>query len=175
MNNNPVIKIKLELTDKILYSVSALLFCYIIYFSFYAYSVAPDKVPYKFDSQGNAINTGASEIFILFPVIATFVNSLIIYFSKLPHLGNYIIKITEENAYVQYQLAARFLIWISIWTSGTFILILNEIFSYSVYGVRGEFKNVYLILGSFFIIFISYLVISYSRNKKEIFNKQSTQ
>lgn len=168
MKNKPVIKIKLELTDKVLYSTSAILFYYLIYFSFYAYSAAPNKVPYKFDSQGNAINTGASEIFILFPVIAIFVNSLIIYFSRVPHLGNYIIKITEENAYVQYQLASRFLIWISIWISGIFILILNEIFSYSVYGKKSEFTYVYLILGSFFIIFISYLVISYLRNKKEI-------
>lgn len=172
MKNKPVIKLQLEMTDKILYSTSILFLLYLIYYSLYAYSVAPDKVPYKFNNSGQATSSGASEIFILFPVLGIFINSLIIYFSRIPHLVNYIVEITNENALTQYKLASRFLIWISIWTTATFYFILDEIFSYSVYGTESKFANVYLILGGFLIIIIIYYILSHSRKNKEIINER---
>jgi uncharacterized membrane protein len=103
----PKIRIWLTLFDLII-EIAGLVAVLAIWILLLAtYSRLPDVIPIHFNSLGQVDNFGEkSEIFMI-PAIATvlFVGMTIL--SRFPHVFNYPVKITENNAFMQYRNAAR--------------------------------------------------------------------
>ncbi len=109
MNKRPIIKLKLNTTDIIIEAASwlamGLLWIVIIYF----FNILPNTIPVHFNAIGIADRYGdKSELFSL-PIIATMIFFGITVLNKFPHIFNYLVEITPENALTQYQSATRML------------------------------------------------------------------
>jgi uncharacterized membrane protein len=103
----PKIKIKLTRLDIYLEIMSAVFL--IVYFLILclSWTKLPDIIPTHFDFAGKINGYGSKgTLFILMPVVV----GLYILFTilvKFPHIYNYAVDITEENAERQYRLAVR--------------------------------------------------------------------
>lgn len=69
------------------------------------WNALPDVMPIHFTLDGEIDRWGSRNILIIFPVIAIGTCVLIFLVKNAPHKYNYLVKITEENAAVQYRLA----------------------------------------------------------------------
>lgn len=105
----PKIHIPLAQLDIILeiIAVSLLLFVW-IYPAMY-YTQLPETIPTHFNAKGEADDWGSKVFIWLIPMITTFTYALIIVLNRFPHLHNYMVNITEENAFKNYQLSTRIL------------------------------------------------------------------
>ena len=64
----------------------------------------PDKVPVHFDFSGRPNRWGSRSELAVLPVVALVMYTLLTVIARLPHLANYPIKITPENAAHQYRM-----------------------------------------------------------------------
>lgn len=67
----------------------------------------PDSIPQHYNARGEADGFGSKRIIWALPVIGAFLFGLLTLLSRMPHIYNYPLQITEENAPYQYKLAAR--------------------------------------------------------------------
>lgn len=70
---------------------------------------APETVPTHFDGNGSPDDFGSRWSLFILPAIGTFVFLVLTLIGRFPHIFNYGLKITQENAAYQYRLATRFL------------------------------------------------------------------
>ncbi len=68
-----------------------------------AYSQVGEKVPLKFDMQGNAVRIGSPLWLWLAPALSIVLLILLAQVRRVPHRFNYSVAITEANAAKQYQ------------------------------------------------------------------------
>jgi len=74
-----------------------------------AYFKLPDLIPLHFNLDGEAVTFGSKKFIFIFPGISLFEYILLTALCQCPHKFNYIVKITEDNADTQYNLAQNFL------------------------------------------------------------------
>ena len=103
----PILKIELETSDKIVYwlGVSACLALVILPFYFFPY--LPEEVPRHFGSDGTPDAWGSRNYVFMMPFIGLILFVGMFFLSKVPHIYNYTVEITEENAAVQYKRSSR--------------------------------------------------------------------
>ena len=105
----PKIQIPLSQLDVILEVVAVLLLLFVWIYPAMQYAELPETIPTHFNAKGEADDWG-NKLFIWFvPVITTLTYALIIGLNRFPHLHNYMVNITEENAFKNYQLSTRIL------------------------------------------------------------------
>ncbi|WP_333865978.1 DUF1648 domain-containing protein [Sphingobacterium sp.] len=107
MNGRPRIKLKLTVGDRILEILgwfSLFLLWYVITVN---YNKLPEIVPVHYNVKGNADKFGARSTILLLPGIATILYLVMTAINRFPHLFNYPVKITQENALQQYTAASR--------------------------------------------------------------------
>jgi uncharacterized membrane protein len=98
MGKNPKIKVpagKLEILFNVL---SVLLILGMIYYAFIMYQQLPEQIPTHFNSHGEPDDWGSKASIFMFPVIAIFIFVPMYFLSRVPHVFNYLVTITEENA-----------------------------------------------------------------------------
>lgn len=95
----------------------------LIAFSLYHYSALPEKVPIHFNSSGVPNRFGGKGFVWTLPVIVVLLYVLLTIFTRLPHLGNYPVEITIENAKRQYRIATRLLRTMKMLIAATFFYI----------------------------------------------------
>lgn len=105
----PKINIPKEQIDYILEGLSFLALLVLIGLSIFYYGQLPEEIPNHFNFQGEANGYGHKGSIFLLPVIGFFIFILFSAVEKYPHTFNYTKKITEENAFGQYQLSLRLL------------------------------------------------------------------
>ena len=88
----------------------------------------PDVIPIHYNGVGEADHFGSKSNIIILPVIATVLFAAMIIFSRFPHLMNYPVKITENNASFQYGNMARMIRCLSL----ALVLIFEYIFLHTV-------------------------------------------
>ena len=105
--DRPKIKIGLTLFDLIIEvaGVVALLALWIVVLA--TYSGLPEMIPTHYDVSGQADHFGKRSGIFLLPVIATITFAAIIIMCRFPHLFNYPVRITKNNALFQYRNSAR--------------------------------------------------------------------
>jgi uncharacterized membrane protein len=105
----PVIQLNKSILDQVLD-----ICCWIILAALWAFVVIhykdlPDLMPIHFNVKGEVDDYGRKWLIFLFPAIATFIFAMMTIISRTPHRLNYLVKITEENAFRQYTLVVTFL------------------------------------------------------------------
>lgn len=112
MEERPKINPKLDPIDKILnfFGIVLLLFSwsYVVYY----YPSLPELIPTHFDYKGNVDGHGKKLTLFVLPIIGTFVFAGLGSLNKNPHIFNYTVTITPENAERQYKISTRTLRYI---------------------------------------------------------------
>lgn len=110
MEKRPKLKIPFTPLDKLLEILSLIGLVSIIAYSIYIYNKLPDKIPGHFDFAGNVTNYTGKGGLIALPLVSLFMYIPLTLLEKVPHIYNYIVSITEANAYTQYSIGRRMII-----------------------------------------------------------------
>ena len=130
------------------------------------YSSLPDRIPTHFNAQGNADGYSEKAMIWLLPGLAWVIIPIIFLLSKQPHLHNYPIKVTQENAKTLFTYSTQM--------SRILNLIIGVSFLYIVYRsiaiAKGEVQNLRnyflpVFLCAIFALIIFYLVKMYALKK----------
>ncbi|WP_164668043.1 DUF1648 domain-containing protein [Virgibacillus doumboii] len=109
MKKHPKIKVPATKWEKLFNFLSVILLISLIVYVVMAYNSLPEKVPTHFNAQGEADDWGNKVTVLIMPGVAL-VSFIIMYFvTKAPHVYNYTVEITEENAPRLYPLARTFM------------------------------------------------------------------
>ena len=105
MKERPRINIEKTLIQK-WFDVATLTFLFlsIVYLAL-EWSGVPNRVPIHFNAAGEADNWGSKLTIILFPVLGILVWGVFTILERYPHRYNFVVKITEGNAALQYRSA----------------------------------------------------------------------
>ncbi|PLW91979.1 MAG: hypothetical protein C0592_13135 [Marinilabiliales bacterium] len=119
--NRPRIKIKTDVYDVIFEVLGLLALIFMIIFPLVNYAELPDQIPMHYNAAGEVDSYGAKAIVWAIPGIALILYAFLFWVSKKPHIFNYTVEITEENAARHYRTAVRImniLKSIMAWTFG---------------------------------------------------------
>jgi len=105
----PRIKVPLQHIDIVidLASIALLLIMWGLFIR--VYGDLPEEVPTHFSASGQVDGYGSKASLWFLPGLATFIYIGIFLLNRYPHLHNYMVNITEENAFKQYQFSTRML------------------------------------------------------------------
>ena len=106
-NSRPKIKVPYQFFDIILECVSITLILLLWLYLFSEYSSLPDTIASHYNSAGEP-NDYSNKTFIwILPSIATLLYVGLFILNRFPHLHNYMVNITEENALKNYRFSTR--------------------------------------------------------------------
>lgn len=132
--NRPIIKIEFTLNDKLIEIFSWLLFVMMWVIPIIGYSMLPDTIPTHFNIAGEADNWGNKLSVYILPVIGTLLFILLTVVNRFPHIFNYSVEITEDNALRQYTNATRLIRVLKLVLS----VIFNLIAVFTIRSAKGE-------------------------------------
>ncbi|WP_347924697.1 DUF1648 domain-containing protein [Pontimicrobium sp. SW4] len=108
-NKRPRIKVSFETVDIVIELISItlliLMWCYCII----NYFDLPDTIATHFNGTGEPDGYGNKLTIWIIPVIATVIYVGLFILNKYPHMHNYMVNITEENALKNYRFSTRVL------------------------------------------------------------------
>lgn len=107
MDKRPKIKIELTTTDKAVETIGWFSVLAIWIMTIVSYSELPDIIPIHYNSAGQADGFGGKANILTLPLVATVLFLGLTILGKFPHIFNYTIVITKENALRQYTNATR--------------------------------------------------------------------
>ena len=103
----PVLKLQLNTTDYALEAIAILGIISLWVLAVVSYSSLPDSISTHFNISGQADDWGNKASVFILPVIGILVFTGISILSKFPHIFNYPVKVTEENALQLYTKSVR--------------------------------------------------------------------
>jgi len=110
------------------------------------WTILPQKIPTHFGISGKPDGWGGKESLLFLPVLGIIMYASMWFVSKYPHIYNYPVQITEENAPFQYLIGRKMINWLR-----TFLVILFGYLEWvSIKTALGESSG----LGPWFIIVI---------------------
>jgi len=107
MEERPVIKIELTITDKILEIMSWFFIIAIWIMVLASYSKLPDTIPTHYNGEGQIDAYGGKESILILPFIGAVLFIGLSALNKFPQVYNYPTNITEDNVLRQYTYATR--------------------------------------------------------------------
>jgi uncharacterized membrane protein len=107
MNHQPKIKPELANSDRLIELLSIVVLGMIWGLLIFYYAKMPDIVPVHFDVKGQPDAYGSKHTLVVLPVIAVLLFTGMTILNRFPHIFNYPVKITPENALRQYSVATR--------------------------------------------------------------------
>jgi len=137
VETRPKIKLQLSSFDKMLEAAGLLMILILWIFTLFAYFQLPETIPTHFNISGKVDNYGSKTMLIILPVFCTVLFIGISYLNKFPHIFNYTIKITEENAVAQYTYATRMLRILKIAVAVIFTIVIYFTYSTSLGKMKG--------------------------------------
>jgi uncharacterized membrane protein len=103
----PRIKLKLSSHDRIIEFLGISFLIILIAIPLLCYNQLPEKLPTHFNAAGEPDGYGGKTSLFLLPATGFFMYILLTVLAAFPHIYNYPVSITPENAEVQYRLATR--------------------------------------------------------------------
>ncbi|MGV8137823.1 MAG: DUF1648 domain-containing protein [Mangrovibacterium sp.] len=110
----PKIKIELTTADKAVELIGWFMLLAIWIFTIFSYSNLPDTIPTHYNGEGKADRFGNKINILTLPSVATILFVGMTILNKFPYIFNYPTKITEENAFRQYNNATRMIRYLKI-------------------------------------------------------------
>ena len=90
----------------------------------YTYSSLPEIIPIHFNARGIADGYGSREMIWVLPILVFLIFVGVAILADHPHLFNYLVEITKENAERQYRMATRLLRILNLLVAGIFLYIM---------------------------------------------------
>jgi uncharacterized membrane protein len=123
MEERPKRKLELTTADKIFEIVGWLLVVEIWILILTNYSNLPETIPTHYNGIGKADGFGGKSTIFTLPLIATILFIGLTVLNRFPHVFNYPINITEDNALKQYTYATRLIRYLKLFIVFIFGLI----------------------------------------------------
>lgn len=114
MEERPKMKLELTTADKTFEIMGWLLIVAIWVLTFTNYSNLPEIIPTHYNAAGQADGVGGKATLLTLPLVATILFIGLTILNKAPHLFNYPINITQENAFRQYTNATRLIRYLKL-------------------------------------------------------------
>ena len=168
MSARPKLKISLSPVDHILEWAGWIIVAVTCFIAAYGYFSLPETIPVHFDAKGNPDAYGGKASLFFLPALTIVLYVLMTVLNRSPHIFNYPVKITEENALHQYTLATRFMRWMKVIIALVFLIIMFSVyFSALNAGMGHGIWMVVFILLVTTVPMIIYLVKSTKKNKSQ--------
>lgn len=142
----PKIKVPLEGLDIVLDILSATLLILMIVYAIISYSELPDTIPSHFNAKGEVDGYSDKSMLWLLPGLGVILFFGLYIMNKYPHIHNYMVNITEENALKNYRLSTRIVRFTNL-----FVMI---IFGIILYSMIASAKNNNSVMGNWILPFI---------------------
>lgn len=113
MGERPVLKIPKTKFEKSLEMITFSFVGLMLFLSIYVWGDLPDKIPTHFNFFGKPDRWGGKESILIMPIVGFFVVKLTFLLSKAPHMLNYPVKVTEENAPRLYLESRRVFVFVN--------------------------------------------------------------
>lgn len=107
--DRPIIDVPRDPFDVIIDLASLSIILLIIGYTLFSYSDLPETIPTHFNGKGIADGFGNKITLWILPGIALFTFIGLFFLNKYPHLHNYMVNITKENALKNYRFSTRIL------------------------------------------------------------------
>jgi uncharacterized membrane protein len=107
VEKRPKLKLILSPSDLILEGISWFLVIALWFYVLTNYSGLSEIIPIHFDLKGNADGFGSKKNILGLPIVVTIIFIGLSLLNRFPHVFNYPVKITAENALKQYTAATR--------------------------------------------------------------------
>ena len=114
MNDRPRIGIGLTTGDKILEIAGWVLVIFIWAMTILKYPSLPESIPMHFNASGQVDGYGGRGTILLLPVLSAILFGGLTILNKYPHIFNYPVPVTDENAERQYRYATRLIRYIKL-------------------------------------------------------------
>ena len=139
----------------------------ILSYSFAYWSKLPDMVPTHFNFTGEADAWGAKSSILLMPAIVVILHIILTMVSRFPHLFNYPVRITEENARQEYILGRYFLKVLKLLIVWMFFFISRFTISIAL-GEKTNLGNImWVMMVTMFVILVGYFIFAFKLAKKK--------
>ena len=161
-HKRPKLKIPFDSFDIIIDCVSIALLFFMWFYVFNEYSSLPDTVASHFNAKGEADSFSNKSIIFIIPSIATFIYLLLFIVNKFPHLHNYMVNITSENAYKNYKFSTKMLRVVNFFC----VVLMAYITYYIMEGAKGQetsLSPLFLPLVIGFSILLPVVILLYQR------------
>lgn len=161
----PKINPPLRTVDTIIEALAAICLIYMIVQLIIEYPSLGQSVPTHFGTGGSPDAWGDKSSLLIIPIVSIVLYSGLTILNKYPHIFNYPVAITDNNASKQYQYAKSLLSTLKFTTTGLFLYIQLQTISVAKQIQSGleTYFLVIIVIGSFIPIVI-YLIIA-SKNK----------
>jgi len=161
----PKINPPLRTVDIIIEALAAICLIYMIVQIIIAYPSLAQSVPTHFGAGGKPDAWGEKSSLLIIPVVTIVIYVGLTVLNKYPHVFNYPVPITEQNASRQYQYAKSLLSTLKFTASGIFLYIqLQTVYvAKQIQSGLGTYFLVLIVIGTFIPIII-YFVIA-AKNK----------
>lgn len=124
MEARPKIKIPLTTIDKVMEIAGWLFVITACILAFYYYYKLPEVIPVHFDITGKPDRYSSKAYLFFLPVLALILFTGMTWLNKYPHVFNYPVNITPENAERHYRFSTRMLRFVKMVLAFIFCLIL---------------------------------------------------
>lgn len=164
MDTRPKIKLTLSPLDNA-FELTGKIFLVVMWgLTVYTFFKLPTTIPIHFNASGRADGYGNKITLLFLPVLATLLYVGLTQLNKYPHIFNYMVDITEENAPRQYAIATRILRFIKVAILLIFSLVILFVYL-TIIGVTNG-------LGSWFLpftlaLFLVPVIITISQSLKK--------
>jgi uncharacterized membrane protein len=142
----PKIKVHWETLDIIIELINITILLLIICYTAINYMDLPETIATQFNAKGEADGFGSKMTLWLLPGITLFIYIIMLVINRVPHLHNYMVNITEENALKNYRLSTRLVRFTNL-----YCLIIFALVSYKI--IETSKGNSISVLGLSFFIF----------------------
>ncbi len=134
MEGRPKIKLELTTTDKLFEIIGWLSVIAIWFLTLTNYTNLPGIIPKHYNGSGQADGFGSKATILILPTIATVLFVGLTMLNKYPHIFNYPISITKDNALRQYTNATRMIRYLKL----VFVIIFGLIAFQTIQDVNGK-------------------------------------
>lgn len=119
----PKINVPWEPLDIIIDLLSITLFILMIVYTVINYGQLSEMIPTHFNSSGEADGFGDKYQIWLLPMLGIFLFILLFVLNRYPHLHNYMVNITEDNALKNYRFSTRIVRFTNLFMAILFVII----------------------------------------------------
>jgi uncharacterized membrane protein len=123
MQERPKIKLEFTYSDLVLEVLGWFTIALLWILTILNYTSLPESIPTHFNASGQVDDYGNKGSILLLPAVGTIIFAVILLLTRIPHIFNYPVTITEENAERQYRNAARMMRYMKFVVVFTFLII----------------------------------------------------
>ncbi len=156
--DRPSLKVTPEPVDILMDRISLVLLVLVFLVPVLSWTGLPSQVPIRFDIEGAASATSGRAAVWILPFTALFIFVMFHYMNKAPHLFNYPVRITPENARFHYKKATRMTRIINLVCMVMFLFITWSTVQSATHGSNLYVPVMIILLAALFVPIIWYLV-----------------